>query len=800
MNGDSSTEGGGIASASVNVSSAQHARPSASPSRPARPLASTTLSQTIAELQNRLKTAFLPAYNRQHEQYDSTLIHPLAVDLRSHAPAPAPALASSGDSNPNTGGSGSEGTPFALPVPILSYSLQHFENQVLNAGLEGNSSSSITSNEKLRLLSLFRESSALAVQAFATADGSNLTHQILDRRKEYKVKYSLESVGLNDQKVPEIIELLAKECGWEVFPGAEDDDMGDEGGLSLQEQEDGSSTMMMLDVPDADKDTDPQSKAPRLKTKKTTLTVAGKGIVIDVDVDVEQVLPVEVGSQPASTSNDGRDTEDANRQERISAIRFSYGLEGSTDPGIDKMLLRLARNKRWDQLRDALSVLATLDALVENPTDSQMETAGQGTSTADPFGAMKALSLKVEEIFKAELEVVASPAELVTKGHGLSLIYHDLPYLTLLLWLPAASLVSQEWQEAIASGFQNEQLERVQHLQGVVSMTFVVSPSDASTSPPPPSSSAPQVPRNGPAFPLLATTPDGLGAVNAGEMRYLATFSEPVYVTQATARQLHEVIHGLDASMTDSAGYGAPPFMQGPPVMLFENYLLSSGTPIFFGLAQEKQLYETNPVGNPAMRLTHNTLAPAVMSSAVQIVRLTFHTTAQLLRITEILRLQFLYTELVLNTFEGSTLLSAESAMADSQITLNDLLSDSPSKVISLVLDSDLASFPPAVSGTVALPHLPSWLPVTLSFEIMPSLSEAGGYGLSFALDAPPLHAEVGRAIEELLMAENGQEKMQAVLGVSRDAAQLVAWISARLKRQEAQIWQAITDKPDWVR
>lgn len=407
MNADGQSNEGG--NANHQSSGGRAPGSSASPVRASSSSRSShaTLSQVVADLQSRLKKTFQPALNRQHGQYDSTLIHPLSIHVSGDEGARGGTTSTdAGTANANATATGDPS--FSLPLPVLSYSLQHFENQVLNAGIEGNSSSTITHNEKHRLLALYKELSPLSLQTFATTEGRALSQQILDRRKEYTTKYPLPvaSSRRSHTTIQDTVELLAKECGWEVFPGA-DDDMGDEGGLAAEE--DTSTRMTMMEIDSPTKGASSSSAAVRIRAKKTTLTVAGKGIVIDIDIEQElsALPPAPANSSdesgavlPAATTSGNKDPLPA--AERISAVRFSYGLEGSTDPGIDKMLLRLAKNESWEELRDAFTALATLDALVENPADSQLETASPA-KMVDPFGAMKTLALKVEQIFKAEL-------------------------------------------------------------------------------------------------------------------------------------------------------------------------------------------------------------------------------------------------------------------------------------------------------------------------------------------------------------------------------------------------------------
>lgn len=423
-------------------------------------------------------------------------------------------------------------------------------------------------------------------------------------------------------------------------------------------------------------------------------------------------------------------------------------------------------------------------------------------------------------------EVVASPAELLTKGHGLSIIYHTRPYLTLLLWVPADPLLSEEWSETISSGFQDEQMERVRRLAGVRSISFQVESSESHQH-----LASSTLLKDGPTFDLLPSAPEGLNVALDNSMRYLAILDEPIFVTQGAARKVHETVNGQDGTASDPPVYLQPQYMANVPSMTFENYLLAQ-TPFFCGLTQQKVLAgdEDDRADGSAissLRLMHNTIPPASSSTAIQLERIPFRTVAQLLKVTEILRLQFLYTELVTNTFSGSALINAEDSTGEAQITLNDLFSgesrvpremvlssfstlnahqcslvttDTASDTVSLTVESDLASFPPVITGAITLPYLPNWLTVTLEFRIVPALAEASGYAFSYTIEAPPSYKEVSTEVKAVLASSNGQDKMQAVLGISRDLTQLIQWISRRLHKHEKELWQAIASRPEWVR
>ena len=279
-------------------------------------LNSQTLSQVVAGLQSALRDTFEPALKRgeQTRSYDSTLLHPLSISQKG----------------------------ISHPYQSLSSTLSAFEAQVLNSnsslGSESGSATSASGNPQLRLLALSKEYNALQLHELITKDGQDLSKRILDRRKRYVSPFPIASRG--EEKAQQALEKIAKECGLELFPGADVD------GMSVDGEGDAA--------------------------KSATITMAGKGIVLDVDME---------------TGGAGQ----------VTAVRFSYGLEGSTDQGIDKLLSRQAKEGHWENFRSSLLELEQLDALIQPQSD------GQADSTPDPFAMMKALALKVEEVFQAEL-------------------------------------------------------------------------------------------------------------------------------------------------------------------------------------------------------------------------------------------------------------------------------------------------------------------------------------------------------------------------------------------------------------
>ena len=285
-----------------------------------------TIFQVIAELQSSIRTAFEPALHRRSKpSYDGALLHPLSITTKT----------------------------LSFPSELLSSSLRNFEEQVLNSstlapGLSEpsvTSSSSASQAEKTRLLVLSKEYSALHLQESILKEGQDVCKSILDRRKGYSLPFP--AVKRDDEKIQQVLEGIAKECGLEIFIGNENDE-----NMAVDEMSEGN--------------------------KMLTFTMAGKGIVLDIDMDFTV----------------------QGQQEEIIAARFSYGLEGNTDQGIDKLLARQAKGKLWAQFQSSLVELVRLDALVSSQNESQVTHGDKGI---DPFGAMKSLALKAEEVFQAEL-------------------------------------------------------------------------------------------------------------------------------------------------------------------------------------------------------------------------------------------------------------------------------------------------------------------------------------------------------------------------------------------------------------
>lgn len=342
-----------------------------------------SLARYIADLQRSLKDALGPARaepttagTAQDKQYqlatqyyhDPALLHPLAVSTGSHPTAPGIST-------------------LQLPWELLTSALSSFEYQILNAGLNTNvndptrlisPASSVSDKDRIRLLALMRETGALTLADLATEEGTQRTKRLLDRRKDYKLGFPGNFIG--KKNVKEMLESIAKDAGWETFQGA--DEAGADG-------MDGSG-MQTDDTPGA-------------SSASQTITMAGKGVVLDVDF----VIP-----KKSDTTVKFLEESDESSFGTVTAVRFSYGAEGSTDPGVDKLLSRQAKAADWPAMRESLLTLARLDDVISlqesMSRDENAEGEGNAAESAsgsdlDPFSAMKMLTMQVEGIFKSEL-------------------------------------------------------------------------------------------------------------------------------------------------------------------------------------------------------------------------------------------------------------------------------------------------------------------------------------------------------------------------------------------------------------
>lgn len=345
------------------------------------PASHKSLAQFIADLQRNIRDAFEPAQAPQNatqqqpapqSEYDATLLHPLAVPTGSQSSTPA-------------------GSALQLPWPLITSALGSFEYQILNTGLAGQNigaanqlvspASNVSDKDRIRLLALMRETGALTLADLATEEGVQRSKKVIERRKDYKVGFPGNFAG--KLTVKEVLESIAKDAGWETFQGADDaGGSGDPSGMDTDDLQGGNSGSI-----------------------SHTITMAGKGVVLDVDFE----LPA---SKSATPGQNGITASSKHAFGTITAVRFSYGLEGSTDPGVDKLLSKQAKAADWAAMRESILILARLDDVTGlQESMSRDEEAVGGTNAdenasngdPDPLSAMKALSVKLEEVFKSEL-------------------------------------------------------------------------------------------------------------------------------------------------------------------------------------------------------------------------------------------------------------------------------------------------------------------------------------------------------------------------------------------------------------
>ena len=120
---------------------------------------------------------------------------------------------------------------------------------------------------------------------------------------------------------------------------------------------------------------------------------------------------------------------------------------------------------------------------------------------------------------------------------------------------------------------------------------------------------------------------------------------------------------------------------------------------------------------------------------------------------------------------------------------------DEPLQYMAITITPDSSSHPPSLSATFPLPHLPSWLPLLVHFRISPSSSRSCGFSVSYDLEG--LSDALKARVAQVLDAQAGADKMEMVVGVSRDIKMLVRWIARRMQRN-ADVWKGIVAKPEW--
>ena len=78
------------------------------------------------------------------------------------------------------------------------------------------------------------------------------------------------------------------------------------------------------------------------------------------------------------------------------------------------------------------------------------------------------------------------------------------------------------------------------------------------------------------------------------------------------------------------------------------------------------------------------------------------------------------------------------------------------------------------------------------SLNISPCLDRASGFKVSFTLEGG--NNELLGRIEQLLVVE----KMEGILGISRDVRMVIRWIGRVLARQGQKLWLGLIEKPVW--
>ena len=98
--------------------------------------------------------------------------------------------------------------------------------------------------------------------------------------------------------------------------------------------------------------------------------------------------------------------------------------------------------------------------------------------------------------------------------------------------------------------------------------------------------------------------------------------------------------------------------------------------------------------------------------------------------------------------------------------------------------------WPPVMSCTMAVPYLPGWLPVNFNLRIT-----IGESGLSLSTSFQGVPSALHERLQEILDADGGEGKLQAVLDTTRDVKSLFRWIERRMAKH-ADVWQGVVDRP----
>lgn len=108
-------------------------------------------------------------------------------------------------------------------------------------------------------------------------------------------------------------------------------------------------------------------------------------------------------------------------------------------------------------------------------------------------------------------------------------------------------------------------------------------------------------------------------------------------------------------------------------------------------------------------------------------------------------------------------------------------------------------SWPPAITLVFLLPYLPSWLPITATLRICPSITSSNGYQVkcSFSSARPATKTErdesLDNAITRVIFNQSEKEQdddeerskniMEEILALSGDIKMVIKWINARVEK-----------------
>lgn len=381
-------------------------------------------------------------------------------------------------------------------------------------------------------------------------------------------------------------------------------------------------------------------------------------------------------------------------------------------------------------------------------------------------------------------------------------------------------LNTEEWDKVVQSGFQNEEMAVLSNLEeGVLSITFKVQKSSTRTSstiafPLDPSTSSEDELKS--TVSLLSTLPSGLKEKIATGLQFLAKLDKPLVISAAAGRRLQDIVLGSNTST----------LFPGTQVHAYQTLVQPASEYPLQAETLEKLLLPDKEVGilyDVDMRDMNDSapiqarLQPLSSLPAFKLEEISFEDVDQLLAIIEVLRTQACYDDMLQTMFEESSVAVKEQD-AEASITLNSLLSgeikvkqcsvwnellivefaDDPLPLTNVVVQTDTdTSWPPALSLTYLVPHLPSWLPISANVRITPSFkgTASAGYHVSVAFscsveikDESKMDQGAGRVILETIFGSESEVsesegKMQDVLALSGDPKLVMRWINGRVRK-----------------